>query len=166
MEPNWLKLLEFFGETFAFIIMVVSLFGLIVPVFPGIFVIWLVALLSILIDGEGWVLFGFLTVLMVVGVLADNFLMGSKARQQGAAWESIGFALLAGVVGTVVLPPIGGIIAAPLVLYGLENRRLGNSEKAKEVVRALMIGWGWAFVARFLIGAVMVGSWGIWALFN
>jgi predicted tellurium resistance membrane protein TerC len=62
-----------------------------------------------------------------------------------------------------VLPPIGGIIAAPMVLYLMEMQRLGDSEEAKDVVKALLIGWGLAFVVRFGIGVVMFALWGIWA---
>ena len=93
------------------------------------------------------------------------FLMGAKAREKGADWGSIILALLAGVLGTMLLPPIGGLIAAPLVLYLMEFRRLGDAEEAKTVVKALLTGWGLAFVVRFGLGVVMVGLWGIWAYF-
>jgi len=160
--------LEFFVETFALIIMVVSLFGLIVPIFPGLVVIWLVAFISVLVTGgtAGWIVFLALTVLTIAGVLADNLLMGAKAREQGAAWASIGLALGAGVVGTLVVPPIGGLLAAPLVLYLMERHRLGDHDQAMGVVKALALGWGWAFVARFGIGALMIAIWGFWALSN
>jgi hypothetical protein len=72
-------------------------------------------------------------------------------------------ALIAGVVGTILVPPVGGLIAAPLMLYVMETQRLGNAEEAKEVVKALLIGWGMAFVVRFGIGVVMLILWGIWA---
>jgi di/tricarboxylate transporter len=65
-----------------------------------------------------------------------------------------------------VFPPIGGIIAAPLILYFLERRRVGDHDVALETVKALMIGWGWAFVVRFGIGVLMILLWGGWALTN
>jgi hypothetical protein len=161
--PLWL---ETTLHIFTFLTMLVGLFGLIIPIFPGNVVMWLVALVYGLVFGFGQLggtLFAIITVLMLVAVLADNFLMGAKAREKGAAWGSIVLALVAGVIGTIVVPPIGGIIAAPLVLYLLEMQRLGNSEEAKEVVKALLIGWGLAFVVRFGIGIVMFSLWGIWA---
>ena len=30
-------------------------------------------------------------------------------------------------------------------------------------ILVLMIGWGWAFAIRFIIGMVMIGLWLIWA---
>lgn len=146
--------------------MLFGLFGLIIPIFPGNVVMWLAALVYGLVFGFGKLggtMFAIITVLMLAAVSADNFLMGAKAREQGADWGSIILALIAGLVGTLLLPPIGGLIAAPLVLYYLEFRRLGNSTAAMKVVKALLIGWGLAFVVRFGLGVVMFSLWGIWA---
>ena len=66
----------------------------------------------------------------------------------------------------MVLPPVGGLIAAPLVLYLMERKRLGNDQEAREVVKALLTGWGLAFMVRFGIGVVMFGLWGVWAIFS
>jgi uncharacterized protein len=146
--------------------MVFGLFGLIIPIFPGNVVMWFAALFYGLAFGFGrlgGILFAVITLLMIIAVLADNFLMGAKAREKGASWGSIAMALLAGVVGTFIFPPIGGLIAAPLVLYLAEFRRLEDSAEATIVVKALLTGWGLAFVVRFGIGVVMIGLWGIWA---
>jgi hypothetical protein len=145
--------------------MLFGLFGLIIPIFPGNVVMWLAALVYGLVFGFGrlgGIIFAVITLLMFVAVLADNVLMGAKAREKGAAWGSIILALIAGIIGTIVLPPIGGIIAAPLVLYLMEMQRLDDSEEAKKVVKALLIGWGLAFVVRFGIGILMFALWGIW----
>lgn len=149
--------------------MLVGLFGLIIPIFPGNVVMWLAALVYGLVFGFGrlgGILFAVITLLMFAAVLADNFLMGAKAREKGASWGSIILALVAGIVGTIIVPPIGGLIAAPLVLYGMELNRLGDSDKAIKVVKALLIGWGLAFLVRFGIGVVMFALWGIWAYFT
>ncbi len=161
--PPWL---ETTIHILTFLTMLVGLFGLIIPIFPGNVVIWLVALVYGLVFGFGrlgGIIFAIITLLMFAAVLADNVVMGAKAREKGAAWGSIIMALIAGVIGTILLPPIGGIIAAPLVLYLMEMQRLKDSEEAIMVVKALLIGWGLAFVVRFGIGVVMFALWGIWA---
>jgi len=61
------------------IIMLIGLFGLVIPIFPGIFVIWLAALGYGAVTGFstlGVVLFVLITLLMVIGIVIDNFLMG------------------------------------------------------------------------------------------
>jgi uncharacterized protein len=163
---NFDQWLEFFVNTFSLVVMVVSLIGLIIPIFPGTVIIWLVALLFGIASGFGvlgGIIFVILTILMIVSTLADNILMGAKAREHGASWLSIGLALVTGVVGTMVFPPIGGIIGAPLVLFLSEYNRVRDRDKALATVKALALGWGWAFVARFGIGVVMIGLWAVWA---
>ncbi len=147
--------------------MLVGLFGLIVPIFPGITVIWLAALGYGLVTGFstlGWVLFAILTVLMIIGVTIDNVLMNAKAHKEGAAWSSLVLGMVGGVLGTIFFPPIGGILAAPLVVLLLEYLRQHDFNKALLTMRGLLIGWGASFVVRFLIGLAMIGVWVVWAL--
>lgn len=147
------------------IFMLVGLFGLVVPVFPGLVVMWLATLGYGVMAGFntlGIVLFIILTLLMIAGSLADNVLMGVGARRGGAAWTTIAAALVAGVLGTLIFPPIGGLIAAPLIVLLLEYRRLGDMDKAWQALRGLATGWGLSFVARFGIGLLMMGLWWLW----
>jgi uncharacterized protein YqgC (DUF456 family) len=111
---------------------------------------------------EGIILFILITLLTIAAMLGDNVLMGAKARQKGASWLSIFLALAAGVIFTLILPPLGGIIAAPLVLFGAEYYRLKDHREALTVMRGLLVGWGWAFVLRFGIGLVVLVLWLVW----
>lgn len=164
--PPWL---ETTMTILTFLTMLFGLFGLIIPIFPGNVVIWLAALIYGLVFGFGRLggtIFAVITLLMLVAVFSDNILMGARAREGGASWGSIILALVAGVIGTFILPPIGGLIAAPLVLYIMEFQRLKNETQARQVVKALLTGWGLAFIVRFGIGIVMFALWGAWAWFS
>ena len=145
--------------------MLVGLVGLVVPLFPGIVVIWLAALGYGIVVGFtplGIVLFVVITILMLAGTLVDNVLMGVGARQGGASWLSLGAALVAGIAGTLLFPPVGGLIATPLVVLLIEYLRSHDWSKTWIAVRGLAVGWGLSFVARFIIGVVMVLLWGVW----
>lgn len=162
--PAWLSASIFW---ITLVIMGVGLFGLIVPVFPGITVIWLAALGYGVITHFttlGWVLFAVITLLFIGGVTIDNVLMGAKARKEGAAWSSLALGYLAGVLGTIFFPPLGGIIAAPLVVLLLEYLHHRDIKKALASLKGLAIGWGASFVVRFFIGLAMIGIWLVWAL--
>jgi len=162
--PAWLTTTIFWTTL---VIMLVGLFGLIVPIFPGIAIIWLAALGYGVTTGFttlGWVLFTVITVLFIIGAVIDNVLMGAKARKEGAAWSSLALGVLAGILGTIFFPPLGGLIAAPLVLLVLEYIRQRDFKKAFNTLRGLAIGWGSAFVVRVLIGAAMIGVWLVWAI--
>jgi len=162
--PAWLTASIFW---ITLVIMGVGLFGLIVPIFPGITVIWLAALgygVVTRFNTLGWVMFALITILFIAGVTVDNFLMGAKARQEGTAWSSLALGYLAGILGTIFLPPLGGIIAAPLVVLLMEYLRQHDIKKALASLRGLAIGWGASFVVRFFIGLVMIGLWLVWTL--
>jgi uncharacterized protein YqgC (DUF456 family) len=160
--PHWLEVII---NGLITLTMLVGLFGLVIPIFPGNAVMWVAALIYGLVFGfgtKGVIIFILLTVLTIIAALADNVLMGAKARDKGAAWLSIFLALGAGVLFTIIFPPIGGLIAAPLVLFASEYLRLKDLDQAVEVMRALLAGWGWSFLVRFGIGLVMMILWIIW----
>lgn len=162
--PTWLSDAIF---VITLILMLVGLFGLVVPIFPGIIVIWLAALGYGVITGFttlGWLLFVVLTVLMITGATIDNVLMSAKAHMEGASWLSIVLGMLAGILGTIFFPPFGGLIAAPLVVWLLEYLRQRDVRKALASLRGLAIGWGASFVVRFMLGLAMIGIWLVWAI--
>jgi uncharacterized protein YqgC (DUF456 family) len=151
------------------VVMLVGLFGLVIPIFPGGTVIWLAGLgygLKFGFDTAGWIIFGIMTVLMLVSGAADNVLMGAKAHQEGASWLGIIIGLLAGLLGTIFFPPFGGIVGAPVALFVAEYIRLGDHNQALKVTRGLLLGWGLAFFVRFGLGLLMIGLWIVWAILN
>jgi uncharacterized protein YqgC (DUF456 family) len=162
--PNWLNLSL---NILIYLIMAVGLFGMVIPIYPGVVIIWAAVLIHGVVTSfatlEIWVLV-LISLLMIAGTLVDNLLMGGKARQAGASWISIGGALLAGLVGTFAFPPLGGIVAAPTMLFLLEFARLRDSTEAWIVTKGLLTGWGLSFIARFLIGLLMILIWVVWGV--
>jgi len=162
--PAWVEALSFW---LTLLIMLVGLALLIIPIFPGITVIWLAALLYGIVTGFdtlGIVILVLITLGMIVGVTVDNVLMGAGARQGGASWLTIGGAVIAGIAGTVLFPPIGGLIAIPLAIFLLELLRKREWRGAWRATRGVALGWGLSFLVRFGIGLVMISAWLIWAL--
>ncbi len=157
-------------ETFTLFVLLVGLFGLIIPVFPGLTVMWIGTLVYALIQSSGgkmtgwdWFLFALITLLMVIGNIADNLIIARKMRDKYIPWSSILLAFAAGIIASIFLTPLGGLIAAPLGLFLAEVSRLKDRSAAIASTKAYMIGWGWAFGARFLIGVMMTGFWMLWA---
>ena len=160
--PDWADALTFW---LTLLIMLGGLALLIVPIFPGITVIWLAALIYGLVtgfDALGIVLMVLITLGMIAGISADNVLMGAGARQGGASWLTIIVALVAGIVGTVLFPPIGGFIAIPVAIFLLELIRVREWRSAWRAMRGLALGWGLSFLVRFGIGLVMIAAWLVW----
>ncbi len=162
--PAWVSELAFW---LTLLVMLVGLVLLIVPIFPGITVIWVAALLYGIVTGFdtlGIVIIVLITLGMIAGISADNLLMGAGARRGGASWLTIIVALIAGIAGTVLFPPIGGLIAIPIAIFLIELLRNREWRSAWRATRGVALGWGLSFLVRFGIGLVMISAWLIWAL--
>jgi len=170
MPPEIQLFLQVVLETFTLFVLLVGLLGLIVPVFPGLTIMWLGTLAYAIIQnaadkmtGWDWFLFGLITVLMIIGNIVDNLIIAYKMRDKYVPWSSILFAFAAGIVASLFFTPLIGLVAAPAGLFLAESRRLKNRDAAIASTKAYMIGWGWAFGARFTIGLMMTGLWMLWA---
>lgn len=146
--------------------MVVGWLSLLIVIVPGLVIMWVGALGYGIATGfgtTGWIIFAIMTVLMIVGSLIDNFLMGASARQKGASWWSLGAAWVGAIIGTVVLPPIGGLIFALLALFTVEYFRLKDTKQAFDSSTSLATGCGWSVGVRLAIGFIMMILWVLWA---
>jgi uncharacterized protein YqgC (DUF456 family) len=151
-------------------VLLVGLLGLLIPIFPGLTIMWLATLVYALLQSTAqrmtfwdWVLFAIITLLMIVGNIVDNIIIARKMRDKFIPWSSIILAFVASIVASLFLTPLVGLAVAPVALFLVEYRRLRDRTAALESTRAYMIGWGWSFAARFGIGIFMLGSWMLWA---
>ena len=170
MTPEFELFLQVILETLTLFALIVGLLGLVVPVFPGLVIMWLGTLVYAILQnaagnmtGWKWFIFGIITLLMILGSIADNLIIAQKMRDKYIPWSSILFAFGASLVASLFFTPLVGLVAAPVGLFIAENRRLKDRDAAVDSTKAYMIGWGWAFGARFLIGLVMIGFWMLWA---
>jgi uncharacterized protein YqgC (DUF456 family) len=158
--------LELVYRITALIVMLVGL--LVIPLLPGLVVIWAAALgygIATAFGTLGWVMFAIMTVLMILGSTLDNVLMGVKTHHEGAPWWVVLIALVAAVLGNFIIPIpiIGGILLALLVLFLLEWLRRKDWRNALAAMKGMLLGCGWAVVFRFIMGLLMIGLWLIWA---
>lgn len=157
-------------ETLTLFFMLVGLVGLLIPIFPGLTVMWLATLIYALMRASyesmhwfEWVLFALITILMLAGNVVDNIIIARRVREKQVPWSSIIIGYLAGVIGSLFFTPLIGIIAAPAGLFGAEYLRLRDHRTAFASTRAWMTGWGLTIAIRIAIGVVMIGLWMIWA---
>ena len=170
LDPEFWSLVALQGITLA--VLLIAWAGLLIPVFPGLIIMWLATLLYALLQQAAgrmiwidWALFALITLLAVAGGIVDNIIIARKLRGRSVPWRSILLAYLAGLVGSIFFTPIVGIAASPLALYAAEAARLRDRKLGFESARAYMIAWGWAFAAVFSIGALMILLWVLWAFF-
>ncbi len=157
-------------ETLTLLALLGGLFGLLIPVFPGLTVMWIGTLVYAIVQGINgnmtwvdWVLFALITLLMIGGNIVDNIIIAKHVRDKNVPWSSILWAFAAGIVVSLFFTPIAGMVASAVGLYLAEWRRLKEKQAALANTKAWMTGWGWSLAARFGIGVVMFVFWMLWA---
>jgi len=146
-------------------IMALGLFSLFLYIIPGLTIIWIAILIFGIVKGftlPTGIIFGVITLLMIGGNIVDNVMMGAEARKSGASWISIVVALVAGVAGTILLPPFGGILAAVIGILAVEWIRSRNFEAGLRSTGGILRGCGLAMIIRFFIGMIMIALWVMW----
>lgn len=146
-------------------VMAVGLIGLLFYIIPGLTIIWLAILAYGIVTGfnlYSGILFGVITLLMIGGNLIDNYLMGSEARKTGASWIAIVVALVAGIAGTFILPPFGGLLFAAVGILAVEWIRKKDFKEGLKSTGGILKGCGLSVVARVFIALLMIGLWGLW----
>jgi uncharacterized protein YqgC (DUF456 family) len=163
----WLQVLV---ESFTLFVLIVGLFGLLIPVFPGLTVMWAATFVYALVQAENnqmawidWTLFALITLLMIGGNIVDNIIIAKHVRDKQVPWRSILFGFAAGFIVSLFFTPLIGIVASPVGLYLAELNRLRDRNTAFANTKAWMTGWGWSVAARFGIGLVMLIFWMLWA---
>jgi len=166
----WRLYFETLLELLTFLALLTGLFGLLIPVFPGLTVMWIATLVYAVIQSiagnmtwVGWLLFALVTALMIGGNIVDNIIIAKHMRDKDIPWSSILLSFAAGIIVSLFLTPLAGIVASPLGLFLAEWRRIKDKQSALANTKAWMTGWGWSFLARFGIGVVMILFWGLWA---
>ena len=125
--------------------MLIGWLSLLFVIVPGLVIMWVGALVYGIATGfntSGWIIFGIMTILMIVGSIIDNFIMGASARQKGASWWGLAVAWLAAIAGTILLPPVGGLDDEGLAQGSerLPHRRLGLGQLRDGLGDAVRVG--------------------------
>jgi uncharacterized protein YqgC (DUF456 family) len=148
-------------------IMLIGLIGVLVPILPDIILIWLGALAYGVLAGwgsmGGW-LFAGITLLGVIGVLAEVWASSVGARVGGASLWGILGGLALGLIGLIVLPPFGAVIGLLLGTFLVEAWRMRDMGQAARGTLGMGIGYGMSFVVKLLMGLGMIGLWVGWLL--
>lgn len=149
------------------VIMAIGLIGLLTYIIPGLIIIWLAILAYGIVNGfslGSGILFAVITLLMIAGSIIDNLFMGAEAKKTGASWASLGVALIAGIAGTILLPPFGGLLFAVVAILVVEWVRKRDLKEGAKSAGGILKGCGFAVIARFGIGLLMIGLWAVWLL--
>lgn len=171
MDPVfWETFVQVFLKVATLAVLVFGLLGLLIPVFPGLTVMWIATVIYAIFQAAfgtihwvGWLMFALITLLMIGGNIVDNIIIAKHVRDKNVPWSSILWAFALGIIVSLFFTPIAGMIASPAGLYLAEWNRIKDKQAAFANTKAWMTGWGWSLAARMGIGVMMIVFWGIWA---
>lgn len=150
------------AEILTLVVMLVGLAGTVIPVLPGVLLIWAAGL------GWAWhtgwdtgpvVVVVLLTVLMTVVTILKYALPARAVRTEGAPRETVWLAALGAVVGFFVIPVLGLVVGAVAAVYLAELQRLGDSAAAWRSTLAVLRGIGVGVLVELGGAVLMVLTW-------
>jgi uncharacterized protein YqgC (DUF456 family) len=150
------------GQLLVAFAMAVGLAGVLVPVLPGLLLVWGAGLVWTIADGGGpvrWAVFGVLTALFVGATVAKYVLPARSAAAQGAPKTTLLAGAAGAMVGFFVIPVIGALIGVVVGIYLAEYARLRVPREALVATRAALIAIGIGVLIELGVGVLMVLTW-------
>ncbi|MFI6766288.1 DUF456 domain-containing protein [Streptomyces sp. NPDC050355] len=142
-------------------VMLLGLFGVLVPGIPGPLIVWAGVLWWALTEtsAAAWaVLFG-ATAVLLLNQAVKWLLPTRDLRAAGTPYRTLFLAGTAGIVGFFVIPVIGGPLGAIGGLYLLERVRLGSHGDAWASTRTAMRAIGLSVLIELFSCLLVVGAW-------
>jgi len=148
-----------FWLTVALVAMFIGLLGVLLPLVPGVALIWLTALIYAIAEGFkniDPITMVVLSVIAIPGITADIWVSSLGAKAGGASRWSIVASLVGGVVGFLISTLPGALIGALAGLMAVELFRAKDWRQALKASGGWIAGWLLAAVVQIVIGAIMI----------
>jgi uncharacterized protein YqgC (DUF456 family) len=143
------------------LIMLVGLFGIAVPVLPGLLIVWAAVLLwaTEAQTTGAWVVLGIATTLALSGFLLQYLLPGRRMARAGVTTSSTLAGTALAVVGFFVIPVVGAFLGFPLGIYLAERIKLGTHAGAWSSTTQALRAIGLSMGIELLTGLAIAGTW-------
>lgn len=125
------------------LVMLVGLVAIVLPVLPGLLIVWLGVLLWAMdtSSATGWWTLAGATGLIAIGVTLEYMIPGKRMRRAGVKTSTLLIAVVFAIVGAIVIPVIGLFLGFPAGIYLVERVRRGGHSEAwgatKHALRAV-----------------------------
>lgn len=158
-----------FGIVLVALAMVVGILGTIIPLLPGLPVVWGAALVYGVVEGfgvVGWACFAIITVLAIGGEAAGFVVPQRKVQGGGAPFSTSVAGFIGGIIGFFVIPVVGIVIGAVLGVLVAERRRTRDWSEAWASTKRALIGFGVGALVQLGAGVVMMLTWVAWVVID
>ncbi|MFC4123609.1 DUF456 domain-containing protein [Nocardia rhizosphaerae] len=149
------------GEVLVGLVILVGIIGVIVPILPGVILIFAaVAVWAFLTGGTtAWVVFAIATIALVLSGVVKYTWPGRRMREAGVSNKALLVGALFGIVGFFVIPVVGLFIGFVLGVYLAELYRLKTNELAWPATVHALKGVGLSMVVELFGALIAAGVW-------
>lgn len=149
------------GEVVVGLVVLVGLVGIIVPVMPGVILIFgAIAVWAFMTGGAGaWAVFGVSTAFLVVAGVVKYTWPGRRMKEAGVSNRALVIGALLGIVGFFVIPIVGLFVGFVLGVYLSELERLKQNELAWPATKHALKGVGLSMLVELFGGLLASGVW-------
>ncbi len=147
-------------------VLLVGLAGTIVPVLPGILLMWAAVIGYGLVAGFDAIGIGAIVVVTVLAAIsiALGFVLPKQAADAaGASSKSQWAAVLGAIIGFFVIPVVGALVGAVAGIALAEYGDKGDWSAAWQSTKGVLTGMGLAALANVGIGVIIILVWLGWA---
>lgn len=149
------QLFETVSTGFVILLLLLSLVGTLIPIIPGVLLMWLIIFIYALVDGFTAVSTASFIIISLIALItgtSDIWLTLFGTKKGGASVKSMLIGMAGAVVGSFIFPIIGTIAGYIGGLLLGEYWQHGDWEIAKKAGLGGLAGWGIATVIQFIGG--------------
>ena len=150
------------GELLIALVMIVGIVGVVVPVLPGLVLVWAAGLAWVWLDGAGPARIAvgvLLTLMLVVGTVAKYALPARSATGAGAPRSTLVLGAVGAVVGFFVIPVVGVVVGGVAAVFLAELNRLRDARTAWRSTWAVLRAVGIGMLVELATAVLMLGTW-------
>ncbi|MFI6042414.1 DUF456 domain-containing protein [Nocardia sp. NPDC051321] len=154
------------GEVVVGLVILVGLLGIIIPILPGVILIFgAIAVWAFMTGGAtAWTVFAVSTALLVLSGVIKYTWPGRKMKDAGVANRSLILGAVLGIVGFFVIPVVGLFVGFVLGVYLSELQRLRVGQQAWQSTVHALKGVGLSMLIELLGALLATGVWVIGAI--
>lgn len=149
--------------------MAVGLAGTLLPILPGLLLMWVAAAAYAFGAGLDGLALGFL--IAVTSIVLFALWLGIRLPQKRTTQAGVGtgvqlLALGAAVVGFFVIPVVGAAVGFVLAIFVVQLSRTGTGAEAWRATKSALGGLMQAAAAQFGAGLLVAAVWVVWVLID
>lgn len=146
----------------AAVAIVIGLLGIVVPVLPGLLLVWgatAAFAVAAIVNGEsGWWLLVAATVIYALGLTTQYLIPGRALKNQGIPWTTTLAGVVLAIVGFFVIPVVGAIVGFVLGIFLVELSRLRTVEAAWPSTVHALKAVGLSMLIELTTGLLITGA--------